>query len=162
MVHTDTQKSPPSTTRIDYTIYTLCFIFILATLFINYLLLGNKCHTDRGTFGDMFGGVNALFSGLAFLGIIISIRLQSKELKATKEELARSASAQEKSEKALAQQVHHMKLTAQLNALQLMINNAYYRKDNPSMHDIGGSWGSQHDIDNYKAKIEKILTELSK
>lgn len=32
--------------------------------------------TDRGTFGDMFGAVNTLFSGLAFAGVIYAIFLQ--------------------------------------------------------------------------------------
>lgn len=42
---------------------------------------------DFGTFGDSFGALNTLFSGFAFAGIIISIVLQSKELKATREEV---------------------------------------------------------------------------
>ncbi|MEZ6115463.1 MAG: hypothetical protein R3C28_02655 [Pirellulaceae bacterium] len=33
-----------------------------------------------GEFGDQFGAVNALFSGLALLGVIIAIMLQMKEL----------------------------------------------------------------------------------
>lgn len=42
---------------------------------------------DRGSFGDKFGAVNALFTGLAFAGVIITIYLQSKELKLQREEL---------------------------------------------------------------------------
>jgi len=42
---------------------------------------------ERGTFGDMFGAVNALFSGLAFAGVIIAVMLQSKELRLQREEL---------------------------------------------------------------------------
>ncbi|MET3828629.1 hypothetical protein ABIC86_000089 [Paenibacillus sp. DS2363] len=34
----------------------------------------------RGTFGDMFGAVNALFSGLAFTGLIYTIAVQRQEL----------------------------------------------------------------------------------
>lgn len=34
----------------------------------------------RGQFGDLFGAVNALFSGLAFVGLIITIRQQHKDL----------------------------------------------------------------------------------
>lgn len=34
----------------------------------------------RGTFGDMFGAVNALFSGLAFAGLIYTIAVQRQEL----------------------------------------------------------------------------------
>lgn len=42
---------------------------------------------ERGQFGDMFGAVNALFSGLAFAGVIIAILLQRKELELQREEL---------------------------------------------------------------------------
>lgn len=42
---------------------------------------------DRGTFGDMFGGLNALFSGFAFSGIIYTIYMQRKELEYQREEL---------------------------------------------------------------------------
>jgi hypothetical protein len=50
---------------------------------------------ERGTFGDMFGAVNALFSGLAFATLIytawmqrIELALQRDELAATRDELA--------------------------------------------------------------------------
>jgi hypothetical protein len=50
---------------------------------------------DRGTFGDMFGAVNALFTGLAFAGLICTliiqmqgVNTQREELAATREELA--------------------------------------------------------------------------
>lgn len=41
----------------------------------------------RGPFGDMFGAVNALFSGLAFAGIIFTIVLQREELRIQRKEL---------------------------------------------------------------------------
>lgn len=44
--------------------------------------------SDRGTFGDMFGAVNALFSGFAFAGLIYTILLQKKELSLQRHELA--------------------------------------------------------------------------
>lgn len=44
--------------------------------------------TERGTFGDMFGAVNALFSGLALFGIVMSILIQQSELKLQQKELA--------------------------------------------------------------------------
>ena len=34
----------------------------------------------RGQFGDMFGSVNALFSGLAFAGVVCALILQSREI----------------------------------------------------------------------------------
>lgn len=45
---------------------------------------------DRGTFGDMFGAVNSLFSGFAFGGIIWTILLQRNELKLQREESKQS------------------------------------------------------------------------
>jgi hypothetical protein len=39
----------------------------------------------RGQAGDLFGSVNALFSGLAFAGVIIAILLQREELRLQKE-----------------------------------------------------------------------------
>lgn len=47
----------------------------------------------RGLFGDQFGAVNALFSGLAFAGIIFSIVLQNRELKQTKSSLREQTKA---------------------------------------------------------------------
>ena len=41
----------------------------------------------RGQFGDSFGVVNALFSGLAFAGVICAILLQKKELELQRNEL---------------------------------------------------------------------------
>ncbi|MFQ2050990.1 putative phage abortive infection protein [Aeromonas veronii] len=50
-------------------------------------LLVSSSMAEMGVFGDSFGALNTLFSGLAFTGIIVSIFIQSEELKATREEL---------------------------------------------------------------------------
>ena len=41
----------------------------------------------RGVFGDKFGAVNALFSGLAFAGLILTLFLQKEELSLQRDEL---------------------------------------------------------------------------
>lgn len=41
----------------------------------------------RGTFGDQFGAVNALFSGLAFTGLIYTIILQRRDLEIQRHDL---------------------------------------------------------------------------
>lgn len=48
---------------------------------------GTPIWGERGTFGDMFGSVNALFSGLAFAGIIFTVLLQRQELQLQRHEL---------------------------------------------------------------------------
>lgn len=62
-------------------------LVIIGLWVLTYYLLKDLQQTDRGTFGDMFGSVNALFSGLALAGIILTILLQRKELKLQREEL---------------------------------------------------------------------------
>lgn len=59
----------------------------------------------RGQWGDMFGAVNALFSGLAFAGLIWAIRLQSQELGLQRKELALQRSEMAASRTELAKQV---------------------------------------------------------
>ena len=59
-------------------------IWLLSWFFVYHCL---PEWSERGAFGDMFGGVNALFSGLAFAGILIALRMQKRELALQREEL---------------------------------------------------------------------------
>lgn len=59
--------------------------FTWTTLYL--ILLCPFDSTELGTFGDFFGSLNTLFSGLALLGAIASIRFQSDELKLQRNEL---------------------------------------------------------------------------
>ena len=70
-----------------------------------------------GTFGDSFGAVNALFSGLALTGVLVALFLQRTELRYHREELVLTREAQESTSMALYQQVEVAQLAAQLNAL---------------------------------------------
>ena len=61
------------------------FVVFLIVLLIwggSYLIICYylKGWTERGQFGDLFGAVNALFSGLAFAGLIMTIWLQRRDL----------------------------------------------------------------------------------
>ncbi len=62
----------------------IVLILVSNYFFVHYVTPEGK---SVGEFGDMFGGVNALFSGLAFVGVIIAIMMQSKELELQREEL---------------------------------------------------------------------------
>src|SRR6056300_967506 len=84
---------------------------------------------DRGTFGDLFGAVNALFSGLAFAGLLYSllenkrqIMAQQEELMLNRQELLKARKIQEKTEKAIEAQVSQMKNTARLSGLNTLVN----------------------------------------
>lgn len=69
-------------------------VLLLASVFLAWALGGLFVFwgtggeaTARGTFGDMFGAINALFSGCAFAGLIYTIRQQSEELSLQRTEL---------------------------------------------------------------------------
>ena len=55
----------------------------LANLWYGYRIEG----ANRGLFGDMFGAVNALFSGMAFVGVIYAITMQRHEIAIAKAEI---------------------------------------------------------------------------
>ncbi len=66
-------------------IISVLLVIILWVLTI--IIFKNWEPNKRGTFGDMFGATNALFSGLAFAGLIFTILLQRKELELQRKEL---------------------------------------------------------------------------
>jgi hypothetical protein len=63
----------------------IIFSSILTLVIFDVFILKNW--TERGTFGDTFGFLNAIFSGLAFGGILYTILLQREELKDQRLEL---------------------------------------------------------------------------
>lgn len=78
-------------TKKDWSVW----IFLSAILSIFILWLGfwwwinrhiPNNEATRGQFGDKFGAINALFSGLAMAGVFTAVLLQRKELKQTQEE----------------------------------------------------------------------------
>jgi hypothetical protein len=66
---------------------------------------------------ESFGAVNALFSALAFGGVIITLWMQREELELQRREIRASRIAQEKSEKALSKQAQWLFDAAYLYAL---------------------------------------------
>lgn len=85
-------------------------------------------NSKAGIWGDSFGFVNSILSGLAFAAVVVTLwlqktelRLQREELEATREQLKKSAEAQEKSQLALNEQVDSMFIAAYLNALNSVV-----------------------------------------
>lgn len=111
----------------------IIFIIVAFIVFTVYFLIVKYFYPnilDRGSFGEMFGGLNTFFSILAFLGLVYTIilqredlNLQRKELKLTREELKRTAEAQEKSEQSLSKQAESLKITAKLNGKSAILQH---------------------------------------
>ena len=73
----------------NYLPLILLSIGVVGLFAISWWWLDDTIHDPekQGQFGDQFGAVNALFSGLAFAGLIFTIILQKKELALQREEL---------------------------------------------------------------------------
>lgn len=79
--------------------------------------------SSSNEFGDMFGAVNALFSGLALAGIIYAIIIQRQELILTRQELVRAADAQTESAKSLERQLGLQVDSSRLVALASLVDS---------------------------------------
>ena len=108
----------------------ICLITFLGVL-IYPLIIGHFFHSslERGLAGDMYGVLNTLFSGLAFAGIIITIIMQMKELELTRDELQKSAEAQQGTYSALTQQLENMKYSSQIDAIKKYIESLDIHSD---------------------------------
>ncbi len=147
----------------DKSKYTLCnFIWMMIIVFVVWAVYGLVIYTfigkwnGPGTFGDMFGAVNALFSGFAFAGIIFTILLQREELKfqreelkLTRKELNRTASAQEISQQALSKQAKILQVTAHINAMTTLMD-IYQTRGEIGLSDV------------YKKRLEDLVKTLEK
>jgi hypothetical protein len=77
------QPSQPTGKQIAIVIGGAILLWIIAWVAMLTLL---PDYQTRGQFGDMFGAVNSLFSGLAMAGVIYTVWLQTKEIEAQREE----------------------------------------------------------------------------
>ena len=138
-------SSTPEDDKPSYGVLFCAALFVVAVIVgAGYLLMNAFGDwAQSGVFGDSFGVVNALFSGLAFAGIIFTIflqqnelrlqrhelKLQRDELELTRGEISRSADAQiEQSKKLSRNNALQKKLLAeQVTSNRLLIIEARVR-----------------------------------
>jgi len=77
---------------------------ILIILLTNGIFLFSQSADNRGTFGDMFGFSNALFSGFALLGLVYAILLQRHEVSIAKQEIQHTKTILDEQQKQLEKQ----------------------------------------------------------
>lgn len=142
----------------------ICLIW-LGNIWLNIYFFDNAHNDDAAWFGDSFGGINTLFAGLAFAGIIYTIllqrnelRLQREELTATRKELKRSADAQEKTEKAFEKQVELMNKSALLDGFRQAVQ--FYREDLEYAINMKINSDAGDKLDKTKTQITRIINEL--
>lgn len=106
------------------------WFIILGVIFIGALWVGSwflidlniENPTNRGTFGDKFGAINSLFSGLAFLGLIITLLFQKEELELQRQELTETRKELEGQKKEFEEQNKIMRRQSFENTLFNMLS----------------------------------------
>ena len=141
--------------------FTALIIFTIAIWFLSAIgiMFFLDDWSDRGTFGDLFGAVNALFSGLAFAGLLYSlienrkqISSQQEELLISRKELLKARKIQEKTEKAIEAQVAQMRNTARLSGFNTLVN--YFT------NTINDSKTSPEEVESAIEKRKKAIREI--
>ena len=116
---------------------------------------------QRGQFGDMFGSVNALFSGLAFAGVIYTLVLQQRELALQRKELRETRNELRKQAMAATDQAETALLAAKINAYGSLLNAESIAKASNRKTDVvamlQASFGKSID-----AKLRESLSEIDR
>lgn len=105
------------------------FILIIGTWLLTWYIGYNVDYSNRGTFGDMFGSINALFSGLALAGIIFTFFLQREDLKITRKDLEQTRKEFEIQNKTLHYQRFEATLFNLLSLHQKVVDGLYYKSE---------------------------------
>ena len=138
------EKRIPTFLLIILCIIPFAVIFGIWNYYGGHMLLGQTDEQLKGlgpgARGDMYGGLNTLFTGFAFAGLIIALLFQMKELKLQREELEASVDAQEKladmmKESAEAQRSLAEAMRESVNKQAELIEATY--ESAISQHDVG-------------------------
>lgn len=111
---------------------------------------------DAGAFGDMFGAVNALFSALAFAGVVYALILQDRESKNNAWQFQQSLRATELS----------ARLTAYSTLLQ-ECDSALQRYERWEATSPNADYKNVKEtvrkkMSEYRAEVERLASELGK
>ena len=92
---------------------TILLVIVLGLWILSFLIITAIYGTPEnpGVLGDMFGVINALFSGLALAFVIYAIFLQREDLKIQSEELQLSRKELSKQNKLIGEQLEAMQGT---------------------------------------------------
>lgn len=102
-------------TRLDREFIIGCItISVVVLLFWVYSVMIKWESSDRGTFGDMFGMFNVVFTGFAFVGLVVNYRLQKSELKRAIKEFEEMVKEQRYQREEMAKTIHFQILTLYL------------------------------------------------
>jgi len=102
---------PPDVMRRIFTIRNGSLVFLAFCVGVTFVsvgmtaflavVLGSKLQGQMGTLGQMFESVNTVFSGLGFIALVVTFRLQYDELRLQRQELASQRQSMDKTQSEL-------------------------------------------------------------
>jgi uncharacterized membrane protein len=113
---------------IRWLIVGLIFLFVVAVWVVYWYVIKFRIPNwdALGVYGDAFGSLSALFSGLGFAGLIVALYFQQRTLSLQQQEIhdsteaqKRTEEAQQRTEQALREQAGALKRVAELSELNL-------------------------------------------
>jgi hypothetical protein len=107
----------------------LVFLVLVLSIWVGYLYIAFQALKAAspagigtfGQFGDTFGSINALFTGLAFAGLVYTALLQREQVQSQRQELDQQLRDSEANRLALSRGKREQFLTARLNATVAML-----------------------------------------
>lgn len=151
----------------NYTLLVVFCVFVVLLYIASWYYIDETFvnSDDRGQFGDQFGAVNALFSGLAFAGLIFTIILQKKELALQREELTQTREELKGQKEQMEEQNKTLKIQRfentyfqMLNQFQEIVNNISY-----SYIDVSKAYhtvkGREAFYDSFEVAVHKTQLE---
>lgn len=132
-------------------------ILLIQIVYAALIFSNNETLEKMGQFGDMFGGLTALFSGLAFAGMITALVLQTKELGLQRDELKLSRKAHENAANSQSGLVEKQLLTAQIQGVGFLLDS--YLQAAQATATQGSKSGTQGMYEKAN-EFNKILIEL--
>jgi hypothetical protein len=109
----------------------------------------------QGQFGDMFGVLNAAFSGLAFSALVYTLVLQRKELRLQREELALTRGELQKQAAAQAEHAKTAFRAAKISALGSLYQSYATLVANHRDHYIGTN--SVEELNRVREDLKQLL-----
>ena len=162
--------TPPKITSGPSRLLVLVVFCLVVTLWVAVPLVFQAIIDNaqqRGLFGDPYGALNALFSGLAFAGVISTLLLQRQELayqreelELTREELRRAASAQEETSLTIAEQAEVLKVTTHIGGLSALLDSANAEVDRRRKEYNDGQVGNSSALSAAIENQRKLVDEL--
>ena len=135
-------------------LFALLCVFCIMALFAFIVINALETWEQRGQFGDLFGTVNAFFSGLAFVGLIITIRQQHKDLEYQRQAIEQTNQEMQSQTDEFNKQNETMKIERFENTLFKMLEVQQSIVNDLYAADSHTEWVKEDDSNSYGIKAK--------